>query len=138
MWKPSGSTSRRRASSPSSASAGGQDEQPCEVNSSTTTGRGSAFAGVVATASPRIIPAKRIIWRFVIAFSPHRAPPIYAPSRGKAAALPITLARAGRQRDADNYHHGQRRGGRASFETPATRAPQDDVLSYCHHRLTSS
>jgi hypothetical protein len=39
MWKPSAITSGRCASSLSSASAGGQEEQPCEVNSSTTTGR---------------------------------------------------------------------------------------------------
>src|SRR5260370_38618144 len=24
----------------------------------------------------------------------------------------------------------------ASFETPAMRAPQDEVFSYCHHKLT--
>src|SRR3954451_9662709 len=37
------------ASSPNTLSAGGQDEQPCEVNSSTTA-RGSAWAGrMIAT-----------------------------------------------------------------------------------------
>src|SRR5579859_6990412 len=35
-------TSFRFASSPKSRSAGGHDEQPCEVNNSTTTGRVSA------------------------------------------------------------------------------------------------
>src|SRR5579872_3185126 len=39
MWKPSATTSARLASSPRNASAGGHDEQPCEVNSSTTIGR---------------------------------------------------------------------------------------------------
>src|SRR6266568_4788241 len=92
MWKPSGSTSVRRASSPSNASAGGQDEQPCEVNSSTTTGRGSATAGVAATASPRIRAARRIFRRFVIAFSRIAldcALICIAPRK-----MPITLARA--------------------------------------------
>src|SRR5580704_9993513 len=42
MWKPSATTSWRRASSPSSASAGGQEEHPCEVNNSTTAGRPSS------------------------------------------------------------------------------------------------
>ena len=36
----------------SNASAGGQDEQPCEVNSSTTTGRAPAPAGPAANADP--------------------------------------------------------------------------------------
>src|SRR5882672_4970810 len=52
--------SPRFANSPSNASAGGHDEQPCEVNNSTTIGRGSANAGdasphpsrTTATASP--------------------------------------------------------------------------------------
>src|SRR5438046_10694954 len=52
MWKPSAMTSPRRASSPSSASAGGQEEQPCEVKSSTTGGRVSAAAGEVTTSAP--------------------------------------------------------------------------------------
>src|SRR5437868_12601435 len=52
MWKPSAMTSPRRASSPSSASAGGQEEQPCEVKSSTTGGRVSAPAGEVTTSAP--------------------------------------------------------------------------------------
>src|SRR5439155_25104208 len=38
-------TSPRRANSLSSASAGGQEEHPCEVNNSTTVGRVSASAG---------------------------------------------------------------------------------------------
>src|SRR5271156_5840210 len=44
MWKPRAITSSRRASSRSRASAGGQEEPPCEVKSSTTRGRGSALA----------------------------------------------------------------------------------------------
>src|SRR5438034_3719920 len=52
MWKPSAMTSPRRASSPSSASAGGQEEQPCEVKSSTTGGRVSAAAGDMTTSAP--------------------------------------------------------------------------------------
>src|SRR5947209_493532 len=52
MWKPSAMTSPRRASSPSSASAGGQEEQPCEVKSSTTGGRVSAAAGEVTASAP--------------------------------------------------------------------------------------
>src|SRR5436305_3987510 len=52
MWKPSAMTSPRRASSPSSASAGGQEEQPCEVKSSTTGGRVSAAAGEVTPSAP--------------------------------------------------------------------------------------
>src|SRR5437764_13743347 len=51
MWKPSAMTSPRRASSPSSASAGGQEEQPCEVKSSTTGGRVSAAAGDMTTSA---------------------------------------------------------------------------------------
>ena len=43
--RPARSPSGRRASWPSSASAGGQDEQPCEVNSSRTTGFVAACAG---------------------------------------------------------------------------------------------
>src|SRR5882672_736711 len=48
-------TPGRLASSPSSASAGGHDEHPCEVNSSTTTGRVSAEAAPakIARASAR-------------------------------------------------------------------------------------
>src|SRR5436305_14048930 len=49
-------TSPRRASSPSSLSAGGQDEQPCEVNSSTTMGRLSALPGDGPSAMPAKIP----------------------------------------------------------------------------------
>ena len=45
-------TSSRSASSPRSASAGGQDEQPCEVNSSTTTGPSAIAAVPVAPATP--------------------------------------------------------------------------------------
>src|SRR5437764_368669 len=52
MWKPSAMTSPCRASSPSSASAGGQEEQPCEVKSSTTGGRVSAAAGDMTTSAP--------------------------------------------------------------------------------------
>src|SRR5271169_1792200 len=45
MWKPRAITSLLCASSPSKESAGGQDEQLCEVKSSTTTGREPALAG---------------------------------------------------------------------------------------------
>src|ERR1700752_4097705 len=40
------------ASSPTILSAGGQDEQPCEVNNSTTP-RGSARAGTDITSTPK-------------------------------------------------------------------------------------
>src|SRR6202049_1059006 len=53
MWKPRAMTSLRAANSPSSASAGGQEEHPCEVNSSTTVGRACGWAGEAADTSPR-------------------------------------------------------------------------------------
>src|SRR6266851_983896 len=53
MWKPRAMTSLRVANSPSSASAGGQEEHPCEVNNSTTVGRVSAWLGDAADTSPR-------------------------------------------------------------------------------------
>src|SRR5436190_472806 len=53
MWNPSAMTSLCRATSPSSASAGGQEEHPCEVNNSTTVGRVSAPAGEAVRAKPR-------------------------------------------------------------------------------------
>src|SRR5260370_2376700 len=45
MWNPRATTSALCASSPSKESAGGQEEQLCEVKSSTTTGRVPALAG---------------------------------------------------------------------------------------------
>src|SRR5437588_6052336 len=71
MWKPRAMTSPRRANSPSSASAGGQEEHPCEVNNSTTVRRVSAFAGDPAKSSPR-----------------HNSEAEYAPRRNANAASP--------------------------------------------------
>src|SRR5271155_3946015 len=52
MWKVSANKSgRSRANSTSNASAGGQDEQLCDVNSSTTTGRSAACIGATAAIS---------------------------------------------------------------------------------------
>src|SRR5262249_46754802 len=45
--------SLRRATSPSNASAGGQEEQPCEVNNSTTLGRVCAAAGEMSGSDAR-------------------------------------------------------------------------------------
>src|SRR4051794_32113077 len=63
MWKPSAITSGRCDSSDSSASAGGQDEQPCEVNSSTTTGRVSACVATGRAAKASAITNKNCFMR---------------------------------------------------------------------------
>src|SRR5436190_1621688 len=91
MWKPRASTSSRRASSRNSASAGGQDEQPCEVNNSTTIGRVSASAGAAPMARQNSSAGNDAARRLVLIVCSDRETAVYRP-RGLADDVAAHLA----------------------------------------------
>src|SRR5579883_1298568 len=80
-------TSGSSASSPMILSAGGQDEQPCEVKSSTTA-RGSAWAGLMTAmiaTSPRALDQReKELWAIIAVIANH-APASTHPFLGASA-----------------------------------------------------